>query len=79
MPRCALCLLHLGTPTDALRQAMASNDPKNRMYLSQLAPITALRYIFYLTHTFDQWIQLVSTYGSRGVKLVDMVAMQFIC
>jgi len=29
LPRCALCLLHLGTPTDSLRQAMASNHSRS--------------------------------------------------
>ncbi|KAG2179533.1 hypothetical protein INT44_006380, partial [Umbelopsis vinacea] len=29
LPRCALCMLHLGTPTDSLRQAMASNNAQN--------------------------------------------------
>ncbi|OAD70468.1 hypothetical protein PHYBLDRAFT_182399 [Phycomyces blakesleeanus NRRL 1555(-)] len=26
LPRCALCLLHMGTPIDSLRQAIAAND-----------------------------------------------------
>ncbi|KAI8076305.1 uncharacterized protein BX664DRAFT_344304 [Halteromyces radiatus] len=29
LPRCALCLLHMGTPIDSVRQAMATNDANN--------------------------------------------------
>ncbi|TPX62747.1 hypothetical protein SpCBS45565_g06969 [Spizellomyces sp. 'palustris'] len=80
LPRCALCLLHLGTAAENLQyfsrrdKPLPSSGTDGTSCLSNRPPVTVLT-----LSRLQDLLYLALICGLHGVKPVDMVGMQCIC